>query len=235
MGMNPVSEQLCINNTPNKRPGLPGPPAWRIWCGAVGAAAAINIVFFMLMPYLLHQAPVKPQFDELVSQIQVVRLKRPERPAERKTKPPPPKNQEQRPRPNLTQTLTQQPTWPFEINSRLPGGPQSLSLPAMDTAFNLGDLFGVADLDQPLITLTRMPPVYPLSAKRRGIEGWVNVRFIVNEQGMVEEITILESEPAGLFDENVRRCVSGWRFKPGTVDGQSVRVWAETTIRFELD
>ena len=219
----------------DKQVSLLGRPSLRSWCGSVGAAAAINIVFFMLMPYLLHQTPAKPQFDELVPQIQVVRLKRPERPAERKTKPPPPKPQEQRPRPSLHQVQTQRPTWPFEVNSRLPGGPQSLALPKMEANFNLGNLFGVADLDQPLITLTRMPPVYPLSAKRRGIEGWVNVRFVVNEQGTVEEITILESDPPGLFDENVRRCVAGWRFKPGTVDGQPVRVRAETTIRFELD
>lgn len=222
-------------DTPDRRLSLLGRPSWRTWCASVGAAAAINTVFFMLMPCLLHQTPAKPQFDELVPQIQVVRLKRPERPAERKTQPPPPEPRKQHLRPSLRQVQTPRPSWPFEVNSRLPGGPQSLKLPAVTANFNLGDLFGIADLDQPLITLTRMPPVYPLSAKRRGIEGWVNVRFVVNEQGAVEEITILESDPPGLFDENVRRCVAGWCFKPGTVDGQPVRVRAETTIRFELD
>jgi protein TonB len=31
------------------------------------------------------------------------------------------------------------------------------------------------------------------------------------------------------------RCVSGWRFKPGTVEGMPVKAWAETTIRFKLE
>ena len=113
-----------------------------------------------------------------------------------------------------------------------------IALPPLETnlkALGIGDLFGVGDLDQPLITLTRMPPIYPLGAKRRGIEGSVTVRFIVNEQGSVEKTTIIEAQPPDTFEEAVLRCVSGWRFQPGTVDGQPVRVWAETTIHFTLD
>jgi protein TonB len=97
------------------------------------------------------------------------------------------------------------------------------------------DLFGMADLDQSLIPLVRMAPVYPLTAKRKGTEGWVTVSFIVNEHGTVENITISEAQPPGIFDDSVSRCVSGWRFQPGTVQGRPVKVWAETTIHFELD
>ena len=99
----------------------------------------------------------------------------------------------------------------------------------------MDDLFGVGDLDQPLITLTRIPPIYPLSAKRRGIEGSVTVRFVINERGLVEDATIVEAQPPEVFDASVLSCVSGWRFKPGTVEGRPVRVWADTTIHFTLD
>ena len=44
----------------------------------------------------------------------------------------------------------------------------------------------------------------------------------------------MESKPPGIFDKSVIQCVSGWRFKPGTIEGMAVKAWAETTIRFEL-
>ncbi|MGM0404242.1 MAG: energy transducer TonB, partial [Thermodesulfobacteriota bacterium] len=87
----------------------------------------------------------------------------------------------------------------------------------------------------PLTAVSRMPPVYPMNAKRRNIEGWVRVRFIVDKEGTVEDIEILEEKPPGVFDRAVIDCVSGWRFNPGTVGGVPVRTVAETTIRFELD
>jgi len=209
------------------------------WTWALLSAMGLNLALFMLMPHLLNSAPAKPTFDTLLPQIQVVRLKRPESPVSREApRPPEVKRQQPAPQPDLNSAALQRPVWPFEINARLPGGPDTIALPPLETnlkALGIGDLFGVVDLDQPLITLTRMPPIYPLGAKRRGIEGSVTVRFIVNEQGSVEKATIIEAQPPDTFEEAVLRCVSGWRFQPGTVDGQPVRVWAETTIHFTLD
>jgi protein TonB len=209
------------------------------WLWAALTALGINVVLFMLMPHLLHSSPAEPLFDTLLPQIQIVRLKRPDSPVKRKTpRPPEPRKQHRPPQPKMNQPLLRQPKWPFEINTRLPAAPNALALPPVDTqlpGLGLNDLFAVGDLDQPLAPMTRMPPVYPLGAKRRGIEGSVTVRFVVNEQGTVEQITVVESQPPGTFDDSVMRCVRGWRFQPGTVEGQPVRVWAETTIHFELD
>ncbi len=209
------------------------------WILAVLTAMGLNLGLFLLMPHLLHSAPAKPTFDTLLPQIQMVRLKRPESPVERKPQQPPePEKQHRPPQPSLNSAALHRPTWPVEINTRLPGGPATLALPPIQSDLDqmgLDDLFNLDDLDQPLITLTRRPPIYPLGAKRRGIEGSVTVRFIVNEQGMVEQATIVTSQPPEIFDDSVMRCVSVWRFQPGTVEGHAVRVWAETTIHFELD
>jgi protein TonB len=154
---------------------------------------------------------------------------KPPNPAAKKSKPP---------EPTLNQTLNQRLSLPFEVNTKLPVGPSSLELPVAMTVLDKLDLknvFTLGDLDQPLIILTRMPPFYPLNAKRRGIQGWVNVKFVVNEQGRVENVSIVTAQPPGVFDASVMRCMSGWRFKPGTVQGVPVKVWAETTIRFELE
>ena len=100
--------------------------------------------------------------------------------------------------------------------------------------FGLPDIFAAGDLDQPLITLTRLPPVYPFEARQRNIQGWVNVRFVVTTRGTVERVTIVAAQPPGIFERSVIRCISGWRFRPGTIEGQPVNTWAETTVKFEL-
>ena len=85
-----------------------------------------------------------------------------------------------------------------------------------------------------LTPLAKVAPLYPLRARRRGIEGWVTVRFVVNEQGRVDEIDITAAEPEKIFDQSVMQCVSSWRFTPGKVAGVPVKTRVETTIRFEL-
>ncbi len=214
---------------------------WLTWLWAVLGALTLNLALFAVMPHLLHPVKNRAVFDTLVSHINVIRIKRPETPVKRNNEnppePPPPKR-------HLNEPLNRKPiaakmTLPFSINPRLPTTPNALHLPvqsmeAPDT-MDAGGIFAVGDLDSPLTVLARMPPIYPLNAKHRGIEGWVRIRFIVNEDGGVTDIDVVESEPSGVFDQSVIRCVSGWRFRPGTVEGMAVKTCAETTIRFTLD
>ena len=58
--------------------------------------------------------------------------------------------------------------------------------------------------------------------------------FTVNEQGLVEDIRILEAEPDRIFNDSVIQCLSAWRFKPGRIGGDPVRTRVSTRIRFEL-
>jgi protein TonB len=210
------------------------------WLGAAGAALALNLVFFAAMPCLLQPAPSKPAFEDIISQVNVIRLHREDTPVKRKTqKPPEPPPERKQPEPAVNRPLRAALSLPFEINPRLPAIPGTLSLPPLPAAAFAGaendNAFTAGDLDFPLTALTRIPPVYPIQAKYRGIEGWVRVHFLVREDGTVGSVKVVESKPAGIFDESVIRCVSGWRFKPGTVDGMAVKAWAETTIRFQLE
>lgn len=136
--------------------------------------------------------------------------------------------------------MRQKLTLPFEVNPRLPGGPNSLVLPPLKSAplvnpTALPTAFSIGQLDGPLTTLTRIPPVYPDKARQRGVEGWVKVALFVDETGRVGNITILDAKPKDLFDRSVERCVRGWRFKPGTVEGIPVKAKVETVIQFELE
>lgn len=78
-------------------------------------------------------------------------------------------------------------------------------------------------------------PAYPYRARRRNIEGWVKIRFLVDHGGRVHDLTILAASPKGVFESAVRDAVPRWRFRPGKKAGRAVDVWVETTIQFELD
>lgn len=209
------------------------------WAMAAAAAAALNLAIFALVPYLLEADPEIKTYKKIASGINVIRMQEPEEPE------PEPKEEEEKeeekpdPKKEAAPKKTAQPemTVPFDINPRLPAGPDSLELPEMTKpqAYSPKDMFSAGELDRPLTAVSRIPPTYPLRAKRRDIEGWVKVRFVVDKQGRVREVTILEQEPDGVFDKTVRNCVSRWRFEPGTVAGVKVKTVAETTIRFELD
>lgn len=211
-----------------------------VFFGAVIGALGVTILFFSSMPFLLLNIEQKPSIRDTISSVQVVRIKKQELPPKKiQEKPQEPPKFKQQPKPPAAKPKLQNLSLPFAINPKLPAAPNSLSLPDLNSAkldtSNLSDIFSMSDLDSPLVVLVRVPPVYPMDAKRRGIEGWVKVRFIVNERGEVEDITIQDGEPKQFFDASVLQSVSGWRFKVATVDGVPVKTLTETTVRFSLD
>jgi protein TonB len=212
---------------------------WITWVWSGLAAVGLNLVLYLLMPHLMDPAPSQPSIASLVPQVNVIRIKRPETQVKRKdVKPPdPPKTQEPRRAPQ--RPVQAKLTLPFEINPKMPGGPDTLELPPLESApmvsADLSNVFSTGQLDAPLTTLVRIPPVYPMRARRRGIQGWAKVSFVVDEKGHVHDVSILEVKPPGFFEQSVKRCVAGWRFKPGTIEGMPVRTKAETTIRYTLE
>jgi protein TonB len=212
----------------------------RTWVVSGLTAVGLNLMLFLSMPYLMDRGDSKERIDTLIPDIHVIRLKRPQTPVKRKeAKPPPEKKLYEKPGVTPNQLTQLKLTLPFKINPRLPGGPNSLEVPDLTSTplihTHLSDLFSEGQLDAPLTPLVRIPPLYPLRARNRGIEGWVKISFVVDQTGHVTHILILKSEPAAIFDQSVIRCVTGWRFKPGTIDGMKVKVKVESTIRFELE
>ena len=213
---------------------------WATWAWATITTLGMNLALFTLMPYLLTREPARPSYERFVHQISVIRIKRPETPVQRQIKKRPerlPEKKRTRLKPANIRPVQTKLSLPFEINPRLPAAPTGLTLPPMERSVFTAppDTFTIGQLDAPLTSLARMPPVYPFRAKRRGIEGWATVRFLVDEQGNVNNISMMKSEPPGVFDKSVIKCVSTWRFEPGTVAGEPVKTWVETTIRFELE
>lgn len=210
---------------------------WRTWLWSGLVAGGMNLLLFLLMPHLMDPAPARSSLETLISQVNVIRVRRPETPVKRQVKPPEPKPV-QKPQTAPRQPAMAKLTLPFEINPRLPAAPNSLVLPDLESApltAGLPGAFEPGQLDGPLTVLARVPPLYPMNARRRGIEGWVKVLLTVNKTGHVDGMEIVAAEPPGVFERSVRRCVAGWRFQPGTVEGMPVRAKVETTIRFTLE
>lgn len=76
--------------------------------------------------------------------------------------------------------------------------------------------------------------IYPKSAKKRGIEGYVVMSILIGMDGSVEQVQVLESSPAGVFDETAVMGIKTWRFSPAQYQGQPVKVWAKQRVRFGL-
>lgn len=68
-----------------------------------------------------------------------------------------------------------------------------------------------------------MQPQYPVFEDGRKPQGWVLLEFTVKADGKVENLKILESLPAGLFDKVTLDAAATWRFKPRYVDGKRIK------------
>lgn len=212
-------------NTALPRAGSGG---WR-WLLAISGAVCVNLIIFGSMSLLSRELEhVGDTF------FHPVRILMPTHAPQPKEEPPPPEKPP--PKTEITQMKMQRlktppvelerPQLDFEVNPRLGLG---LALPPPGPArYELGQVDRA-----PMIT-SRLPPPYPYSARRRGVQGFVKVHFLVDEKGRVRHLEIKDAKPAGIFEETVLRTVPRWRFRPGRKDGQPVATWVETTIKFEL-
>ncbi len=215
----------------------PGP-----WFTAVFIAVLINLGVLGLLPKLLDREAGtlqgitdshKVDFLKIRASAQL-KKKRPQHPVRKMVRKPNPIAP-----PNIARPLTKELILPFKINARLPEDIGFSHLPPIDPVVvrgvGINGIFNQDDLDSPLVPVAQVPPVYPLRARRQGIEGWVTVKFLVTADGQIQSVSILDSKPPRVFDKSVRRCVNAWRFRPGMVAGQPVRTWVETTIKFKLE
>lgn len=85
-----------------------------------------------------------------------------------------------------------------------------------------------------LSPVVRIPPTYPIEARRKKIEGWVRVELTVLEDGSVADVRVREAKPPGIFEDAAKAAVSRWKFRPAAQDGKPVRRRAAQTLRFQL-
>jgi len=212
----------------------------RRWAAASVVALILNTLLFLFLPALMHPSPNLSKLTDFVDRIEVIRLQKKERPVrKRRPEKPPAEKPEPTKKPKAPdQIKTPRLTLAFKLNSRLPSLDTDFQLPMTDTVGYSPMINGAVpmqQLDTPINPTVRIPPIYPIRARRKGIEGWVKVGFEVDKQGHVQNLHVLAAKPPDIFEKSVLRCVLKWRFKTGTVEGVPVTTKMETTIRFEME
>ncbi|MCD6561348.1 MAG: energy transducer TonB [Deltaproteobacteria bacterium] len=212
-----------------------------IWTTSLVGALLFNLFLFCILPALLQRDIEGRTHHKEFQTVNFYKAKLPR----------PPKKKKPRVKiPEQLKTVTQRPNLlrrlpvkniplTYELDPRITGGPSLPPSPPMVnydfSNFSFTGEFEIGEIDGPLIPVVKIPPPYPFRARRMGIEGSVRIEFLVNEKGNVEKLKILDANPPNIFEQSVKRTVLSWRFKPGTLEGEPVKVRAMTTIRFSLD
>lgn len=76
-------------------------------------------------------------------------------------------------------------------------------------------------------------PVYPEKARKEGIEGKMSLKLLVNVDGSVSDVNVLEGPE--IFHQAAIDAISQSRFKPAEHNGKVVPVWMVMPIEFSLD
>jgi protein TonB len=85
-----------------------------------------------------------------------------------------------------------------------------------------------------LTKLKAMELDYPSAALAKGIEGWVNLSYMVTAEGKVTAVKVLDSSPRGVFDAAAARAMARVRYKPMLQGGKAVPVTTKLRIAFRL-
>jgi len=158
--------------------------------------------------------------------------------------PPPPPKPKPKPKPKKSKPKSTPKSAPPSVGSSLSGvdmGLAGFGMNGMDDMSEslLGDMSNVVmtadSVDVPPKPATRTGMQYPKKARKQGVEGYVVMNLLLNDQGHIETIKILESVPQGVFDDAAQEGIRGWSFKPAMYQGKAVKVWAKQKIRFTLN
>jgi TonB family protein len=84
------------------------------------------------------------------------------------------------------------------------------------------------------VVIEKVNPKYPSDARDEKVMGMVIVETVLTEEGLVEEVQVLESVDERLSKVAVD-AIRQWRFEPALCDGEPVAVYYNVTFNFRLD
>ncbi len=109
----------------------------------------------------------------------------------------------------------------------------TLALSVVSFAFstNIGSAYAADDTEKGLLIseiqsakpLNRLEPKYPISAARKGQEGWTIVSFIVEKDGSVSSPIVEDSSGNKKFNRESLKALKKWQYQPATQNGEPVQ------------
>ncbi len=83
------------------------------------------------------------------------------------------------------------------------------------------------------VVVEKINPKYPPEAREEKVMGMVTVETVITEEGVVEEIQVVES-PDDRLSAAAIEAIEQWKFEPALCDGRPVGVYYNLTIKFRL-
>ncbi len=209
-----------------------GIPRW--FPQAFAFALVVNALLFTGVVLLAGEIKSETQDITAPTGVNLMNLAPPEPPAEEQAKEPePPKREEAKP--DIAPDLFQ-PDLGADLGGLAAQGAIAIDLTGgANTAMKQDFVFESYELDQAPRAVVKMQPVYPFKARQQGIEGVVQVKILVKEDGSVGEVLIMDARPPDIFEDAVMVAVPRWRFEPGVVGGKKVTSWVITALHFKLN
>jgi protein TonB len=90
--------------------------------------------------------------------------------------------------------------------------------------------YAARDLDLFPRAVTPVDPVYPESVA--DVSGQVSLLLKIDEFGSVQDVTVVNAEPAGYFEESASQAFKAAHFSPAQRDGHPVRSQIVVKVRF---
>jgi len=227
----------------------------QITIGTLAIAGVINVILLLLIASLVNCRDVESEPMAQLRPIDFIKL-----PPKPKPKPPPPEKKKIVEKPPEPEPKLEHKPPPKKPVKKIARHPKKVAAPKLDIPLDgKGAAFeNVAgkdsritapptkwDIEQKpkpsgpvltsrLIAVSRVMPVYPWRAKAMGVEGWVKIEIIVDTQGSVSRVSVIEDSPKNMFGEAAINAIKQWRFKPAFIDGEPVEQRAIQTMEFRL-
>jgi periplasmic protein TonB len=194
---------------------------------AIILAAAVTLGLFFLMQSLIKSGGSALTDAPKGSVMDFVRVKKDEAVQKKDRKPQKPAKPEQQP-PQMAQP---------QMESANPNNATSGMDFGADVSQNLSLDGGLAldSGDGEYLPIVRVAAVYPRRALQRGIEGFVDVEFIVTKQGSVRDPKVIQASPEGIFEQAAMDATLKYKYKPRVVNGEAMEVsGVEVRVTFEI-
>jgi protein TonB len=78
------------------------------------------------------------------------------------------------------------------------------------------------------------PPDYPPLARKRGLEGTVELDVLVGADGKADTVRLALTSGHDLLDRAAQAAVEKWLFEPGRKGEQTAAMWVRVPVRFAL-
>ncbi|MDT0596018.1 energy transducer TonB [Glaciecola petra] len=86
---------------------------------------------------------------------------------------------------------------------------------------------------QPAVAIKRAQPKYPTSAAKSGAEGWVQMSFVIDEAGKVQDPEVQDFGGDRAFKAAALRAIKQWEYSPAIKDGKPTEQ-CQSLVRFNF-